>query len=284
LLPNLDAVLLEGQEGAITPDFGQLNALISPGLNHYNSLYAQLRQRAAKGLAALVSYTFSKNIQSNGADFNNQFDFSNTRGPTLLDQRHRLSIAAIYDSGHRRGSSPMLNGLLSDWTVSTVSQFNSGRPYAALLNTSCASSTLSFDNCDGLSVVLNDSATLQSTRNTAGGIAGFGPSPAVGLHSFYGPRIVEVDLGVARAFRFRERQALTLKAQVFNLFNRANFYVQNGSGVNAVQYNPIGTTCGDGMTIEQLCYLVPNPDFGKLQSVSHANGPRVFQFAVQYQF
>jgi hypothetical protein len=93
-----------------------------------------------------------------------------------------------------------------------------------------------------------------------------------------------VDLGVTRAFRFRERQALTLKAQAFNLFNRANFYVQNGSGVNAIQYNPIGTTCGDGMTIEQLCYLVPNPDFGKLQSVSHANGPRVFQFAVQYQF
>jgi len=284
LLPNLDAVLLEGQEGAITPNLGQLNALISPGLNHYNSLYAQLQRRAAKGLAALVSYTFAKNIQSNGVDFNNQFDFSNTRGPTLLDQRHRLSIAAIYASGHRRGSSPMLSRLLSDWTVSTVSQFNSGRPYAALLNTSCASSTLSFDNCDGLSVVLNDSAALQSTRNTAGGIAGVGPSPAVGLHSFYGPWIVEVDLGVTRALRFRERQTLTLKAQAFNLFNRANFYVQNGSGVNAIQYNPIGTTCGDGMTIEQLCYLVPNPDFGKLQSVSHANGPRVFQFAVQYQF
>jgi hypothetical protein len=153
-----------------------------------------------------------------------------------------------------------------------------------VLNTSCASSTLSFNNCDGLSVVLNDSATLQSTGNTALGIAGNGPSPAAGLHSFQGPWIVEVDLSVARTVRLHERHALTFKAQAFNLLNRANFFVQNGAGVNAIQYNPIGTTCGDGMTLQQLCYLVPNPDFGTHQSISHANGPRIFQFAVQYRF
>jgi hypothetical protein len=144
VLPNLDAVLLEGQEGAIAPNLGQLNALISPGLNHYNSLYAQLQRRISNGFAALVSYTFSKNIQSNGVDFNNQFDFSNTRGPSLLDQRHRLSVAAIYQSGRRGEPSPILRKLLSDWTFSTVTQLGSGRPFAALLNTSCASSTLSF--------------------------------------------------------------------------------------------------------------------------------------------
>ena len=281
VLPNLDAVLLEGQEGAIAPNLGQLNALISPGLNHYNSLYAQLQRRISNGFAALVSYTFSKNIQSNGVDFNNQFDFSNTRGPSLLDQRHRLSVAAIYHSGRRGEPSPILRKLLSDWTFSTVTQLGSGRPFAALLNTSCASSTLSFDNCDGLSVILNDSATLQSTRNSFGGLS---TSPAVGLHSFYGPWIFEVNLGVSRDIRVREKHTLTFKAQAFNIFNRANFYVQNGAGVDAIQYNPIGTTCGDGMTLEQLCYLVPNPDFGARQSVSHINGPRIFQFALQYRF
>jgi len=283
VLPNLDAVLLEGQEGAIDPNLGQLNALISPGLNHYNSLYAQLQRRISSGFAALVSYTFSKNIQSNGVDFNNQFDFSNTRGPSLLDQRHRMSVAATYRFGPRR-SSPVVGTLLSDWILSTVTQFNSGRPYAAVLNTSCASSTLSFDNCDGLSVVLNNSATLQSTGNTALGLGGNGPSPTAGLHSFYGPWIIELDLGLSRSIRLHEKHTLTFTAQAFNLLNRANFYVQNGAGVDAIQYNPIGTTCGDGMTLQQLCYLVPNPDFGTHQSVSHANGPRIFQFAVQYRF
>jgi hypothetical protein len=277
-LPNLDAVLLEGQEGAINPNLGQLDALISPGLNHYNSLYASLQRRVSNGFAALVSYAYAKNIEFNGLDFNNQFDFGR-RGPSLLDQRHRLSLAAIYQT--MPWGPNLTRALLSDWVLSTVTQFNSGRPYGAELNTSCASSTLSFDNCDGLSVVLNDSATLQSTGNTA---LGTGTSPAAGLHSFHGPWIVEVDLGVARTVHLREVHALTFKAQAFNLFNRANFFVQNGAGVNSIQYNPIGNTCGDGMTLDQLCYLVPNRGFGTHQSVSHANGPRIFQFAIQYRF
>jgi Carboxypeptidase regulatory-like domain len=279
VLPNLDAVLLEGQEGAMDPNLGQLNALISPGLNHYNSLYASLQRRVSNGFAALVSYTYSKNIESNGLDFNNQFDLGR-RGPSLLDQRHRLSLAAIYQTTLRRGPN-LTRALLSDWTLSTVTQFNSGRPYGAELNTSCASSTLSFENCDGLSVFLNDSATLQSTGNTA---LGTGTSPAAGLHSFRGPWIIELDLGVARTVHLREVHALTFKAQAFNLLNRANFFVQNGAGVNSIQYNPIGKTCGDGTTLNQLCYLVPNPDFGTRQSVSQANGPRIFQFAIQYRF
>jgi len=286
VLPNFDAILLTGQEGAIAPNLNQLNALVSPGLNHYNSLYMQLQRRLSNGWALLASYTFSKNILFNGADFNNQFDFSNTRGPSLLDQRHRLSVAAIYESGSIRARNAALRRLLSDWTLSTVMQFNSGRPYAGLLNTPCTSSTLSFNNCDGFGALVNDSAILEAaTGNTNDGIGATGsPTPGVGLNSFYGPWIVEVDLGLARRIRLGENHSLTLKAQAFNLFNRANFFVQNGSGVNAIQYNPIGTTCGDGMTLNQLCYLVPNPTFQTLQSVSQANGPRILQFAIQYRF
>jgi len=282
VLPNLDAGRL--QEGAVAPNLGQINALISPGLNHYNSLYVQLQRRLSNGVGLLGSYTFSRNILFNGADFWNQFDLRSARGPSLLDQRHRLSMAAIYQSDLHRWRNSAVRKLLLDWTLSTVMQFNSGRPYAALLNAACTSSTLSFDNCDGPGNVLNDSAILQSTNNSAGGIGFNGPSPAVGLNSFYGPWIVEVDLGIARRIRLGEKHSLTFKVQAFNLFNRANFFVQNGTGVNAFQYNPIGTNCGDGMALNQLCYLVPNPTFQTLQSVSQANGPRIFQFAIQYRF
>ncbi len=34
------------------------------------------------------------------------------------------------------------------------------------------------------------------------------------------------------------------------MFNHANYYVQNGDGINQLQYNPIGTNCGDGATAE----------------------------------
>lgn len=76
-------------------------------------------------------------------------------------------------------------------------------------------------------------------------------------------------------------------AGAFNLFNTSNFYVQTGSGINQVQYNPMGANCGDGSTLNQTCYLVPNTavgGFGTLNSISQLNGPRIFQFSFTYQF
>ena len=140
VLPTLDSGLL--QEHRINPNIGQINALISPGINNYNSFFVQAQRRLHQGLTFELSYTFSKNLMSRGVDFNNQFDFSNTHAPYLLDQRHRLSVAAVYQPGFGKNlHSGVLRGLASNWSISTVMQFASGRPYAALLDTACSSNT-----------------------------------------------------------------------------------------------------------------------------------------------
>src|SRR5487761_673841 len=280
--PHLDSGLLT--EGLLTSAVGQINALISPGVNNYNSFYVQLQRRVARGLSVMTSYTFSKNLQT-GVDFFNQFNLKDTHGPSLLDQRHRLSIALVYTPDASGISSMVGRHLLSDWTVSTVMQFNSGRPYAALLNGTCTS--VNFVNCNGSNDNLNDSAFNESTNNTALGISGLGPTPGIGLDSFYGPSIQEIDLGLARTFHITERQSFQIEAQAFNLFNHPNFFVQNGSGIVQTQYNPVGTTCGDGSSANQQCFLVPNTGSGgfqTLESIGQLNGPRTFQFAFRYQF
>ncbi len=279
-LPNLDSNLLT--EGRYSPGYaGQLNALISPGINNYNALFVQGQRRFRNGLAFQAAYTFSKNIMSHGVDFNNQFDFSNTHAPYLLDQRHRLSIAAIYESDFASHlSSGFLRNALSHWAISTTMQFASGRPYAPLLGVGALSNSV------------NNTAALQSTPNSALGINAQSPSPFAGLDSFYGPWTQQIDLGFTRRFNLAERHAVALQVQVFNVMNHANYYVQNGTGVNSVQYTaasfgnqPDGsTTCGDGTTLNQTCYLVPNPSFGKLQLINALNGPRVMQFALNWTF
>jgi len=271
VLPNLDSGLL--QEGRINPNLGQINALISPGINNYNSFFAQLQRRLHEGVAVQASYTFAKNLMSNGVDFNNQFDFSNTHAPYLLDQRHRLTIAAVYQPfAGKHFESKFANGLFSNWTTSAVMLFSSGRPYAALLDSSASGGTL------------NDTAANQSTANSALGINGSGPSPSVGLNSLYGPWTQEVDLGLARRFSITEKQSVTFQVQAFNLLNHANYYVQNGNGVNALQYQPVGNQCGDGVSQTQTCYLIPEPGFKTLQVINALDGPRVFQFALKYSF
>jgi hypothetical protein len=291
VLPNLDSGLL--QEGRISSQFGQINALISPGINNYNSLFVQLQRRFRSGLALQAGY-----MMSNGVDFNNQFEFSNTRAPYLLDQRHRLTIAAIYEPlAGRRFENRWARALASRWTISTVMLYASGRPYAALLDVANGNSGVSnnvllggrtarpLDAGDsGESNSVNNSAALQATANSALGINGSGPSPVTGLNSFYGPWTQQIDLGISRRFAMTERHSIVFQVQAFNLLNHANYYVQNGNGVDAVQYTPTGRTCGDGQTLNQTCYLVPNPDFKSLQVINSLNGPRVFQFAFKYIF
>jgi hypothetical protein len=277
-LPNMDNGLLA--EGYLNPNLGQINELISPGQNYYDSLFVQLKHRLSQGLMYQLSYTWAKTMMRDGLDFNNQFDFSNTSAPSLLDQRHNLSLAAVYEP-RPEGlvASSAGRALLSHWRMSTVMAFASGRPYSALLSPSADG-----DN-------LNDTAFNEDTANTAGGINGAGPTPGIGLNSFYGPWLERIDTGLARSFPVGEHAELQIQAQAFNLFNHANFYVQNGDGINQLQYNPIGNpgndTCGDGASLTQTCYLIPNSgpgNFGALQEISPNGTPRVLQFSGRFTF
>ena len=220
-------------EGRINPNLGEINELISPGQSYYKSFFVQVKHRMSHGLSLQFSYTLAKSTMLDGMDFNNQFDFSNTQAPSLLDQRHRISFAAVYQPGlEKLTTSNAGRAVLSGWRLSSVMEFSSGRPYAGLLSPACTSPTLSFSNC---AVTGNDN----------------------------------------------------LNDTAFNEDTAINYYVQNGDGINQLQYNPIGTNCGDGMTLNQTCYLVPNSgtgDFGALQEISPNGLPRVFQFSARFTF
>jgi hypothetical protein len=294
-LPTMDNGLLK--DGLIRSQLGQIQELISPAQNYYNSLFVQVQHRLSQGFSLQFGYTYAKSIMLDGMDFNNQFDFSNTHAPSLLDERHRLTFAAVYRPGlERLTSSDTGRKALSGWILSSVMEFSSGRPYAGLLSPACTSpAPLSFSTCNGVVVNnvlygndnLNDTAFNQDTAATAGGINGAGPTPGIGVNSFYGPWLERIDMGLARSFEIREGKELQFQVQAFNLFNHANYYVQNGDGINQLQYNPIGSNCGDGMSANQQCYLVPNSgpgNFGTFGEISPNGLPRVLQFSARFTF
>src|SRR5271166_2889983 len=140
VLPNMDSGLLT--DGMKYPNLGEINELISPAQNHYDSLFFQLQRRMSRGLSLQASYTWAKSIMLDGMDFNNQFDFSNTHAPSLLDQRNRISLAAVYRPElERLTTSDKGRVVLSGWTLSTVLEFSSGRPYAGLLSPACTTAS-----------------------------------------------------------------------------------------------------------------------------------------------
>ena len=269
--PNLDSLRL--QEGLISSRVGQINALFSPGINNFVSLFTQLNRQLDHGFSVIASYTLAKSTQS-GVDFYDQFDLAETRGLSLLDQRHRLSVAGVF-APEVSFSNQTANSIFKNWQLSLLSQFNSGRPYAGIIIASPNGGSL------------NDTAALQSTANTAAGLAGHGLAPGDGMNSFTGPWITEIDVGLQRRFRIAERQSISLQAQIFNLFNSANYYVEAGSGINQIQYTASGTTCGDGTTLDQVCILSANNGIGGFKtrsSIAQPNGPRIMQFSFRYSF
>ncbi len=268
--PNLDTGVLG--EGRLTSSLGQINTLISPGIDNYNSLFVQLNRQAAKGLNFIVSYTLSKSTQS-GVDFYNQFDLSGTHGLSLLDQRQRLSVAGVYAPVFDTGSE-MARAVYNGFKLSMIAQVNTGHPYTGVIST------------------LNDTAAEQATANTAAGLVGgnspgYGLAPGDGINSFTGPGTAQVDLGLERAFKIKESQSVSLKVQAFNLLNSANYFVYAGSGIVQTQYTTSGATCGDGKTVNQTCILTPNTGpggFQTLTAVDQSHPPRILQFSFAYKF
>ncbi len=79
-------------------------------------------------------------------------------------------------------------------------------------------------------------------------------------NQFTGPNLINFNFAVQKGFPvFGEGRMLTVRAEFYNLLNRANFY------------NPISTLSDDGFTI--------NPDFGRIKS---ARDPRQIQLAVRF--
>ena len=88
-------------------------------------------------------------------------------------------------------------------------------------------------------------------------------TPCIGdsrRNQFTGPNLMSFNLAIQKGFPVGgENRMLSLRAEFYNLSNRANYY------------NPISTLSVDGFN--------PNSDFGKIKS---AHDPRQIQFGVRY--
>jgi len=66
--------------------------------------------------------------------------------------------------------------------------------------------------------------------NPKTGISDYGPYPSnqLGRDRFYGPGSWSLNLGLYKNTRFSEKTTLQLRLEMYNAFNHANFYINNG--------------------------------------------------------
>jgi hypothetical protein len=120
VVPEFEAI-----DGFVDPNFAAINAVNNSGESVYHGMLVSIKHQSSQFLGG-VAYTFSKAIDQ-GTGYMNQFDQASQRGPSQLDQTHRLVLSGSW--------SPELRGL-KGFTFSSVATIASGRPYTAVFDTS----------------------------------------------------------------------------------------------------------------------------------------------------
>jgi len=122
-----------------------LNYTTNTAVGSYNALEARFQRRFSDGWSTLVSYTWSKSIDTSSGYFNvengaggsatiqNYYDPSTARGVSSYDIPHFLSWATVYEFPFGKGKRWFTKGpaawLLGNWQVNEIFQSRSGAPF-----------------------------------------------------------------------------------------------------------------------------------------------------------
>jgi hypothetical protein len=254
----------------------------------YNALEMMLQKRFSHGLQFQAAYTLSKSIDD-GSTFEetlNPFNYRASRGLSLFNSKQRFVVSYDWELPVRKYNG-FAGKVLDDWEVSGITQFQSGFPIR--LNTEDDTeliNSLFFLGTEAPSQVapfqkLNPRKTYTSLGLDTPGywfnpcdfataasqnVPPCNPSVTPPLGSFNngtqrticcGPGLVDFDFSVHKKIPLTNTKYLQFRAEIFNLFNHANFS------------NPDGAF-SDGPT-----------GFGRIAS---AGDPRLLQFALKFFF
>jgi Carboxypeptidase regulatory-like domain len=274
----------------------------SVGSARYDSLQIKAETKSARhGLYALLGYTWSRTFDSgmpDGLGTNPGALYYPLPGTARLDWglsqlnlNDSFTASVLYDlpfgKGKRYGSawSGAENAVLGNWQVDLIERATSGFP---LFVVDSADESGTFFSYNG--------STYQRPNqvgdpNKAGSVAGnpgcaapsqihtltnwfnpcaFAKAPAGELGTaarapVYGPRFVNTDFSIIKdlPLSFREGTDLQFRAEFFNLFNHAQFFLQGAGGSGEQDINSPTT-------------------FGVINGT--VNNPRLIQFALKLRF
>jgi hypothetical protein len=243
-------VATEGLGVGIPVPFDDMTPNLTTGTSSYNGLSVNLRKRFASNYEFLVSYTWSHAIDdstdvvsSSDAPQNN-LDPNADRSTSSFDQRHRLVLSGVYNSGHITGKmlgSGFLPGVFSGVTFAPIIEVSSGRPFNILTGTdtnfdfdpltdrpnavAVGSGTTSCGNAPVLSKYSPTGALNLPCYADAGSTDGPDSSffnGSLGRNAGVKPFVAFTDFRLAKALQLRDHLALQLSMDAFNIINKNN--------------------------------------------------------------
>ena len=233
------------QLGRRNPNFTGIWQRITDAESFYNALQISVMKRQSNNFRAQLSYTWSKAIDDasgiNSQDFGNNvqyvmdwYDRTRDRGLAAFHVEHNLTFNWTWDVPFGRSLTGLAAGLIKGWQVNNVTTLMSGHPFT-VRNGFNRSGNL---NTTGFS--LHDRPNLRAGCDPILGgpdrywdvncfeLQALNTRGNAGRNILIGPGLISVDLALVKSFAMGASRSLQLRAEVFNLPNRANFAVPSG--------------------------------------------------------
>lgn len=245
--------------------------------SYYNGLQIELTKRLSEGLNFQAAYTWSKSIDTTSeatavgvGDSNiNGPDSKASRGFSRFHTPHRFTVFGTYRTPFFNNDKGVLGQILGGWETSVVFKWVHGTPFTV--------TGTGFDlNLDGFGEtrpVLLDPSILGNTIGNPETSQAMLPLSAfrqpnsaddyncclLGRNTFFVDGVKNVDIGINKRFILPwESHSLTLRADMFNAFNKVQWGFPNAT------YTSTG--------------------LGTLTALASQYAPRTIQLSLKYQF
>jgi outer membrane receptor protein involved in Fe transport len=247
----------------------------SVGQSTYNAFQFRLQQRETRGLSYIISYTYSKSIDTGcsgsfgaeGCEIQYVYNYENDRSVSGFNLPNIFSGSFVYNIPVGKGKSLSTGNnfadyILGNWQLSGILSLYSGTPFDVTMangDTSGTGNNVTRANLlmtnpylsgQGPLNYLNPAAFGSPTVATATQVGAFGN---LGRNSLRTDSYHNFDMSVTRDFPIKERANLQFRCDFFNL-------------TNSVVFGGPQSTLG-------------NPNFGVITST--ANVSRIIQFAMK---
>ncbi len=245
--------------------FNRISIFESSAKSVYNALALQLTKRLSRGFQFQASYTWSRakderpdqTIVVVGADdakiVENQLSPGADYARSDTDIPHRFVFSPVYEWGKIAWTdNSFARALFSDYTISSIVQFQSGTPYSAVISGD--------PNNDG----------NRATDRLPGSVR----------NQYTTPAIYQFDARLTRSLKFGESMRVRLILEAFNVFNRANV-----ATVNNTFFNYSGGAAGTLTFPSALsAFGTPRTFASPASGTTTFATPRQVQLAIKFDF
>jgi len=243
------------------PAFGPITWRSDVGNSTFHALQLNVRRAFQNGFLLSVNYMWSHSINDGsiggGESDTPQDSFCRAcdKASSDDDVRQVFNLSAVYrlpvGAGMHYLSSPvMARTILGGWTLSAIATSQTGLPFNITITRSngsvpgdlAVSGEERPNYVPGVSLTPPGGSTPQEWINPAAfSMPANGTFGDLGRNAFRAPAISDVDLALAKDISFIERVKLRLRADLFNVLNRAQYGAPNAN-LSAANFGVITST------------------------------------------